>query len=167
MPKRFQRKLSDGGEKLMRTCDFSNTALDSTLSPYFLEQTIGSSDRDNDKESDMKVENNIRGTKEDMNTTEVEETYGMSRCLKSNDIPRESGASIEDSQISGKTLMSGRRLSQDFYDQDSITLAKALLGKLCLYSYIFFFQLCYYVHVPSFGQPASLQILFQKTDLSF
>lgn len=128
MSKRFRRKLSGGGDKLPRTCDFSNTALDSTLSPYFSKQISGSSDIVN--EGNEKVEESTRETKEDMSTIELEETSIRSRCVRGNKVPQELSASVGDSQIAGKTIINGPRLSQDFYDQDSITLAKALLGQV-------------------------------------
>ncbi|KAK8754403.1 hypothetical protein OTU49_016073 [Cherax quadricarinatus] len=125
MSKRYRRKLLSC-TKMPKADSSSSSTQSATLSPYFLEQSSGEFAH-NDSESGQVMKGNIEGSDE-----EFEEEIKANRIIglmKDAHIKRESNKSCN-AQSSEKRLSVDLRLSEDFFDQDSIALAKALLGQV-------------------------------------
>ncbi|XP_069186574.1 putative 3-methyladenine DNA glycosylase isoform X5 [Procambarus clarkii] len=122
MPKRCGRKLANicTGTKVVRTID-SSAAPCVTVSSYFVE-----SNRDLDQNNGCETVNvmvdNVGGSEEKIYPLEERE---RSR----NSLLRNTGVT-GDAESSEGSIAEGSRLSEDFYDQDSVALAKALLGQV-------------------------------------
>ncbi|XP_037798962.1 probable DNA-3-methyladenine glycosylase [Penaeus monodon] len=115
MSKRL-RKLSNHHTKVMRT-DLSLATSDPTVSPYF----TSSNDADDDESSCSTTGE----SRDNQSTADSVCNLDPDETTSKNHQP-----SLQQSQVAASSMLPGRRLTYSFYNQECVTLAKALLGQV-------------------------------------
>lgn len=109
----------------MRT-DLSLATSDPTVSPYF----TSSNDADDDESSCSTTGE----SRDNQSTADSVCNLDPDETTSKNHQP-----SLQQSQVAASSMLPGRRLTYSFYNQECVTLAKALLGK-----WIFFIECIWY-----------------------